>query len=247
MASGSWSERGLNLQTDNNARPDFDRYAPSYAELLDDPIRSRFARDPIHFHRRKWILIERLLKQRGVTPRTLKWLDVGCGRGELLELAGRNFAQAAGCDPSARMLPSNASFKTYEQTILAELPFDNGSVDFVTAVCVFHHVHGRDRALLTDQIRRVLSPGGLCCIVEHNPWNPVTRAIVKRCPVDVDAELLTAREARGLLGASGFESIGTEYFLYLPERLFGTFGAFERALSRIPLGGQYAVLAQLPR
>jgi SAM-dependent methyltransferase len=246
MASGLWSERGLKLRTDNKERPEFDQYASSYTELLDDPLRNQFARDPIHFHRRKWILIQRLLRSAGVTPAKLRWLDVGCGRGELLELAGSSFLQATGCDPSAGMLSSDASVKTYKQTSLVELPFEGGSFDFVTAVCVLHHVHGGDRSLLAEELRRVLSPRGLCCIIEHNPWNPVTRTIVKRCPVDVDAELLTAGEASRLLRASSFRMIDRKYFLYLPERLFHTFGAVERVLSRLPFGGQYALLAQAP-
>jgi SAM-dependent methyltransferase len=214
--------------------------------LLDDPLRSRFTSDPIHFHRRKWILIERLLKRAGVTPEALRWLDVGCGRGELLKLAGSNFAVAAGCDPSVAMLPVNAPYKIYVQKSFVELPFQDNSFDFVTAVCVFHHVHGEDRRLLMNEIRRVLTPQGLCCIIEHNPWNPVARAIVKRCPVDVDAELLNAREASKLLMASGFVRLRREYFLYLPEGLFHHFSAIERVLSKLPLGGQYAVLAQTP-
>jgi hypothetical protein len=36
--------------------------ADSYAELIDDPARNRFAQDPLHFHRRKGRLIEGLLK-----------------------------------------------------------------------------------------------------------------------------------------------------------------------------------------
>ena len=227
--------------------PEFDRYAASYDKLLDDPLRNRFAGDPLHFQRRKWHVIQHLLRSSGVTPESLRWLDVGCGRGELLGLAGKNFAQAAGCDPSAGMLSSNASFKTHKQPSPVELPFDDGAFSFVSAICVFHHVHGEDRALLTEEIRRVLSPGGLCCIIEHNPWNPVTRTIVKRCPVDVDAELLTARETENLLAASGFQSLRKEYFLYLPEKLFHAFGGVERAFSKVPLGGQYAFLAQVPR
>jgi SAM-dependent methyltransferase len=126
-----------------------------------------------------------------------------------------------------------------------ELPFADRSVDFVTAVCVYHHVHGDARTLLTREIRRVLTPGGLCCIIEHNPWNPATRAIVKRCPVDVDAELITARATGQLLEASGFEIASTDYFLYLPESLFDRFAVTEQVLSKIPLGGQYAMLGRV--
>jgi hypothetical protein len=70
--------------------------------------------------------------------------------------------------------------------------------------------------------------------------------IVKRCPVDVDAELLTAGEASRLLRASGFGIIDRRYFLYLPERLFHALSAVEGVFSRLPLGGQYAVLARAP-
>lgn len=234
------------MQTSEEVRPEFDQYALSYAELLEDPLRNRFAKDPLHFHRRKWIVIEKLLKRAGVTLGTQRWLDVGCGRGELLEIAGGHFAQAIGCDPSAGMLSSHSSFKTHEQPSLVELPFENSSVDFVTAVCVYHHVHGAARTLLTREIKRVLAPGGLCCIIEHNPWNPVTRGIVERCPVDVDAELLIARATSSLLQEAGFQSLSTDYFLYMPERFFPQLGPLEGLLNRLPFGGQYAVFGRSP-
>ena len=181
-----------------------------------------------------------------MTKGTLRWLDVGCGRGELLEIAGSHFAQAIGCDPSGGMLSSNPSFRVHEQPSPVELPFEDRSVDVVTAVCVYHHVHGIARTLLTREIKRVLTPGGLCCIIEHNPWNPVTRAIVKRCPVDADAELLTARATSRLLREAGFQPLSTDYFLYLPEKIFQQFGFLEGMLRRPSLGGQYALLARAP-
>jgi SAM-dependent methyltransferase len=185
-----------------------------------------------------------MLKRAGMDPASSRWLDVGCGQGTLLELAGKNFAHASGCDPSAGMLASCTSFPVREQASSVTLPYEDGSVDFVTSVCVYHHVHGRDRTLLTSEIRRVLAPGGLYCIVEHNPWNPATRTIVGRCAVDVDAELLAAPGAGRLLQAGGFELLRTSYFLYLPEQLFRHFGSAETVLERMPLGGQYALLSR---
>ena len=223
---------------------EFDQYAPSYRELLDDPLRNLFTRDPLHFHRRKWLLIQRLLRLAGVKSETKRWLDVGCGRGELLEMAGSSFAEALGCDLSPGMLPCSSRFEVRPQPSPIVLPFADGSVDFVTSVCVYHHVHGAARALLTNEIKRVLTPGGMCCLIEHNPWNPVTRAIVKRCPVDVDAELLIARSAGKLFKAAGFEPLGLDYFLYLPEPVYGWAGSVEAAFRKVPLGGQYALLAR---
>jgi SAM-dependent methyltransferase len=228
---------------DPNA-PEFDRYAPTYTELLNDPIRNRFVRDPLHFHRRKWLVMQSLFQRFEIDPKTKRWLDVGCGQGDLLSLGGSSFASAVGCDPSASMLRREASFQTVLQPSLVELPFEDASVDLVSAVCVYHHVHGVARTLLTNEIRRVLRPGGLCCIFEHNPWNPVTQTIVKRCAVDIDAELLTASVTAKMLRASDFKTLRTEYFLYLPESLFFTVGAMEKVLSRVPLGGQYVVLAR---
>jgi hypothetical protein len=92
----------------------------------------------------------------------------------------------------------------------------------------------------------VLAPGGLYCIIEHNPWNPVTQTIVRRCPVNIDAELLTAGRARRLLEAAGFAVLRASYFLYFPESLFGPLGGLESALEHVPLGGQYALLARAP-
>ena len=224
--------------------PEFDDYAATYLELIDDPLRNRFAHDPLHFHRRKWWLLEPMLRRAGADPRKLRWLDVGCGQGEVLEIAGGSFASATGCDPSAGMIAAQRAFPRIVQPSLTELPFADASVDFVTAVCVFHHVHGDDRAWLCREIRRVLTPGGLCCIVEHNPWNPVTRAIVKRCPVDVDAELLTTREAVQLLKSAEFSPLCTNYFLYLPETLYPRLRMVEAMFTHVPLGGQYALLAR---
>lgn len=225
---------------------EFDQYASTYTDLLDDPLRNNFARDPLHFHRRKWILLQRLLRRANVPIAKQKWLDVGCGRGELLELAGHNFTQAIGCDPSEGMIAQSESFQRTHQPSLSHLPYQDASVDFVTAVCVFHHVHGAARASLSKEIFRVLTPGGLCCIVEHNPLNPFTRAIVRRCPVDIDAELLTAKETRALVSSAGFVTPTLEYFLYFPESLFNRIGGAETTLRKLPLGGQYVMMAKKP-
>jgi SAM-dependent methyltransferase len=227
--------------------PEFDQYAPAYTDLLDDSIRKQFAQDPLHFHRRKWLLLRDILEGEGVNVSAQRWLDVGCGQGDLLQLAGPYFAQAAGCDPSAVMIARSNPFRVEHQPSLSKLPFDDASVDLVTAVCVYHHVHGPARALLLEEIKRVLSPGGLCCILEHNPRNPITRAIVRRCPVDVDAELLPAGEVSRLLQFAGFHTLSTNYFLYLPEKIFDRLSPIERILRKVPFGGQYAVLAQAPR
>src|SRR4051794_7302300 len=83
---------------------EFDQFAPSYADLLHDPIRDRFAPDSRFFAERKWILIRDFFRRSGRETHPLAWLDVGCGQGDLLRQGRSFFATVAGCDPSERML-----------------------------------------------------------------------------------------------------------------------------------------------
>ena len=124
------------------------------------------------------------------------------------------------------------------------LPFDDAQFDFTAAVCVYHHVIPDLRPSLTAELRRVLKPGGWCAIIEHNPYNPVTRLIVSRTPVDAGVSLLRPPETCRLLRSSGFRVDAPWYFLYCPERLYRQFGGLESVLRRMPLGGQYAVFAR---
>ena len=159
---------------------EFDRYALEYSQLLEDPVRDLFASDAVFFHHRKWMLIRNFFAQQKVDCSRLSWLDVGCGQGDLLRLAGDNFAKAVGCDPSVKMIQCGGSAQVVEQPSAAKLPFADNSFDFVTAVCVYHHVHGEDRALLTRSIHRILRPGGVFIVRMANgagKYQPIVNAI----------------------------------------------------------------------
>jgi ubiquinone/menaquinone biosynthesis C-methylase UbiE len=224
--------------------PEFDSYAPEYRDLLQDPIRDRFANGSQFFHRRKAHLIHDFFTQQNVSTAGMAWLDVGCGQGELLKIAESSFGRSVGCDPSAKMMESCAGIELFEQPSATELPFPAQSFDFITAVCVYHHVPREQRSALTASIYRVLKPGGIFCLIEHNPFNPVTQIIVRRCPVDSDAELLTASTAARLMRSADLEVLETAYFLYFPERVFKRIGWMERHLRRLPAGGQFAMFSR---
>jgi len=231
------------------AKPDFDQFAKSYDELLRDPIRDRFtAGGNRFFHARKCELIREYYRRRAMDTRRLAVLDLGCGKGELLQLLRHHFAEAAGCDPSAEMLASGqlaaGGIIARTQTEPLSIPFEDARFDLVTAVCVYHHVEPELRDRLTAEARRVLKPGGVFAVIEHNPYNPATRLIVSRTPVDADAVLLTPGETRGMLRRSGFEIAEQRYFLYFPERLYPRLRNVERLLGHVPMGGQYAVFGK---
>lgn len=226
----------------------FDPLSSSYEELLRDPLRDRFSgQESMFFHRRKANLIRRFFRGRSVATSGLRYLDVGCGKGELLRLLQADFQQTAGCDVSTRMMEQISQFSGIETRVQKDplqIPFGDAEFDLVTAVCVYHHVPRAARPTLTGEVGRVLRPGGIFCMMEHNPLNPVTRLIVSRTPVDADAVLVPAKEARGLAGGAGFARIEQDYFLYFPQALYRYLGFLEAALAKVPLGGQYAVFSK---
>jgi hypothetical protein len=85
---------------------------------------------------------------------------------------------------------------------------------------------------------RVIRPGGVVCIIEHNPLNPLTQLSVRRCEFDRDAVLLPAWRTAGLMARAGLRAVESRYFLLLPSAAT-PMRAIERRLARLPLGAQY--------
>jgi SAM-dependent methyltransferase len=230
-------------------KPEFDHFSGSYDQLLNDPIRDRFGSGGSEFfHVRKRDLIRAYFKRRRTDTRRLAYLDLGCGKGELASLLQGDFARVAGCDPSEGMLNAgelvSKGIQARVQDDPGRIPFEDAAFDFVTAVCVFHHVPLSERLALMKEALRVLKPGGTLAIIEHNPYNPVTRLIVSRTPVDADAILLRSAETRHLFRDAGLKVDEQRYFLYFPEFLYRWLGGLETALAKVPLGGQYAVFGR---
>ena len=225
---------------------EFDKYARDYQELLREPIRDRFARDPQFYTERKWILLRQYLARAGRSPESMSWLDVGCGQGDLLRYGKSVFQRVAGCDTSEGMMERAAGLEVRHQSPPERLPFANGEFDIVTAVCVFHHVEPDQRFGLVMEMKRVLRPNGVVCIIEHNAQNPVVRSMVKRIPVDVHAILLEQRECKELFRQASLTALPSEFFLYFPEPLFRAFGSLEALGRHIPMGGQYAAFGLRP-
>lgn len=106
-------------------------------------------------------------------------------------------------------------------------------------ICVMHHVLPADWRDFVAKLRQVTRPGGLVCVIEHNPLNPLTRIAVARCAFDRDAVLLRAAQTEQLLTEAGLSDVATRYFLFLPMMSPLT-RRIERRLGRLPLGAQYA-------
>lgn len=186
-------------------------------------------------------LLELARRRLGEGP--LDVLDVGCGIGlidrELVQYVG----SLHGVDVSeamverARETVPGVDYRVYDG---ARLPYEDGQFDLAFAICVLHHVAAPEQLPLLQEMRRVVRPGGLVIAFEHNPWNPLTRKVVRSCAFDVDVELLPRGKLAAAFRAADIEVTDTDYLLFSPWRspLVET---VERRLRRLPLGAQYVV------
>jgi trans-aconitate methyltransferase len=173
-------------------------------------------------------------------------LDYGCGTGSTSPLLQNVLGTSSviGVDTSKeeialakRNAGSGLSFAT-----ISEFKPD-GDVDVAYCNGVFHHVPLNQRAEAIEYIRSSLRPGGIFSFWENNPWNPGTRLVMSRIPFDRDAILVSAREARRLARAGGFEVLST-HFLFVFPKMLRALRKLERPLSSLPLGAQYQVLCR---
>ena len=120
------------------------------------------------------------------------------------------------------------------------IPFDQQSFDVAFTVCVLHHVPPAQWPSLVAEMARVLKPGGLLYIFEHNPYNPLTRRAVNHCPFDAGATLLTRSRSTALIQSAGLKTAEARYVLFFPWNGSG-FRGIESGLRWLPLGAQYFV------
>jgi SAM-dependent methyltransferase len=218
----------------------FDSYRGNYRDIVQSSI--DFSGLPHSFFMRAKIdLLRDLIAQRLGMERPAM-LDVGCGVGSIHPLLRPIASRLSGIDVSsasiaqARADNSDVEYRVFDGI---SFPFEDSGFDLVVAICVMHHVPTAQWADFVSEMYRVIRPGGLVCVIEHNPLNPLTRFAVSRCEFDRDAVLLGARTARELLTKSGFSKIASRHFLLLPWEAAPA-RRIEHALSGVPLGGQYA-------
>ena len=124
-----------------------------------------------------------------------------------------------------------------------QLPYADHSFELAWTICVMHHVPPQHWQNFANEMIRVLKPGGIACVIEHNPLNPLTRLAVFRCPFDEDAVLLSRWKTEKLLAQAGCNQIQTNYFLLLPSK-HNAAQMVEKSLQRLPLGAQYVTIGK---
>jgi SAM-dependent methyltransferase len=218
----------------------FDKYDQSFGAVVQSSI--DFSGLPHSFFTAaKADALRGLIGSRLNGMRDLHLLDVGCGVGELHPHVQSMFGRICGTDVSeasiaqARLRNPEVQYRVYGGETL---PYDDAVFNLSIAICVLHHVQPPRRTGLLREMRRVVRPGGLVCVIEHNPFNPLTRLAVARCEFDRDAVLLRAGETRALMADAGLHDARSHYFLLLPSAA-PLPRRLERGLRHVPLGAQY--------
>lgn len=225
----------------------FDEYAGDYAQTVNAAIAAS-GEDSEFFAALKARLAREAL---GDHVRTL--LDFGCGVGGSTRALARDFPESriTGWDVSpesinrARALAAGSDRLEFAagSAGATHLPFPEAHFDAAFTACVFHHIPRDEQARWARELHRAIAPGGTLVLFEHNPFNPLTRRVVRDCPFDEGVILLRPAYARRLLREAGFAVSRPRYYFFFPH-LLRALRPLERLMRWLPLGGQYFLVAR---
>lgn len=218
---------------------DFDRYASTYRDVLNRSV-SASGETGEYFASYKAHYVARLLGNEFEG----RILDYGCGVGMVTAGLTRLLPQAhvKAFDQSATSI-ANVNPELRKKASFCSDLAELGIADIIMVANVLHHVAVPDRQPLIKQLSERLSSGGQLVIFEHNPINPLTLAVVRDCPFDVDAVLLPSSEAINLCIGADLHIVRRDYIVFFPRPL-GWLRPIEPALRWLPIGAQYAVIAR---
>ncbi|MQL48555.1 methyltransferase domain-containing protein [Photorhabdus khanii] len=172
----------------------FSRIAPTYEKKYGDKL--GLAHDEC---------LE-VLKQHtwSVSPQCI--LDIGCGTGALLERLHQLWPQARciGVDPAEGMVDEavrRRPFASFLRGNAEALPLESANINLV--VCSMSFGHWYDKSAGLKEVKRILHPEGLFCLVENSPpgWgltyiiNRLLRSLADYVPKE---EVIRLAESAGL-------------------------------------------------
>jgi SAM-dependent methyltransferase len=226
-------------------RSEFDRFADEYRSLHQANI-AISGEAPEYFAEYKIKDLKSLVGMDLPIRAGAHFLDFGAGVGTSVPFFCRHLpaAKLTCVDVSLRSLEigvakhgGHANFVAFDGV---SLPFADAAFDGVLAACVFHHIGANEHERLFAEIRRVLRPGGLVMIYEHNPLNPLTRRAVHTCPFDTNAVLVGPWRLKSRLESVGFKQSRIKFRVFFPKAV-RWLRPLEDSIGWLPLGAQYYV------
>jgi len=221
---------------------DFDKHAENYEKVLSEDLEI-FGEESGYFADYKIKIVSENLNYK-----PLRILDFGCGIGRNIKYFKKYFqdSEITGCDISAKSIEiakkNNPDVKFFLLNNI-NIKENESRYDLIFTSCVFHHIEPGLRPESMNGIKSMIKKNGSFFIFEHNPYNPVTRKVVKDCIWDADAILLTKKETLNLTEQTGFTVKQKKYTLFFPAFL-KIFRFMEKYIGFLPFGGQYYVIAE---
>ena len=224
------------------SQTDYDRFRHRYKREMNRVV-SFAGVDHDFFTAAKADELVRLAKRHLGDLRTVNALDVGCGIGLTERFLHGRLERVTGVDvvPGVLDLARETNpWAWYELYDGIRLPFDDESFGLAFAICVVQEVPKAQRAALMTELARVVRRDGLVVVFEHNPLNPLTQLVARRCTFGNNAEMLRMGTLRRLFEQSGLAVRDARFLLVFPKRSRRLL-ALERYLDRLPLGTQYYI------
>ena len=219
----------------------FDDNVASYIRQIETAC-GPIAGDHDFFMRHKAQLVRDFIAKH-LPGRRVRLLDVGCGMGLMHRYLADGNVDLHGVDISEKAISfaaANNPHATYHVQHGDRVPLEAGTFDLAFATCVLHHVPVSMWGTFLAEMKRVVRPGGFVMVIEHNPLNPATQWVVRRCDLDRDAVLLAPWKLTRLFRQAKLRAINSSSILFTPFSA-PLFRAVDRILSRIPLGAQNVV------
>lgn len=221
---------------------EFDQYAEAYERQHAENI-AISGEGPEYFARYKITDTKAKCDELGLEVSRI--LDFGAGIGNSVPyfqelFSGTRIVAADVSEKSLGILERRYPTSVERLVITEYLELPTNSIDLAFTACVFHHIPADEHLYWLREIRRVLRPGGLFALFEHNPYNPLTVRAVNTCPFDENAVLIKAAVMKQRLENAGWENIDIRFRIFFPN-FVGILRPFERFMTKIPLGAQYVL------